>query len=65
MNSYGMGLNTDFIKGMGKRNDGFIIILDIARIFSGDELHTLRECNDAAALPPNLGDEMLSSGPAP
>ena len=34
----GTRLDTDFIKGMGKRDDAFIIILDIDRIFSMDEL---------------------------
>ena len=29
---------TEFIKGIGKRNDEFIILLDIDRIFSSDEL---------------------------
>ena len=29
---------TEFIKGIGKRNDEFIIILDIDRVFSSDEL---------------------------
>lgn len=61
----GTRLNTDFIKGMGKRNDDFIIILDIARIFSGDELHTLRECNDVDPSPRSFGDEGLAAGPAP
>lgn len=37
----GMRLNTDFIKGMGKHNEQFIIILDITRIFSCDELQSL------------------------
>jgi purine-binding chemotaxis protein CheW len=37
----GTGLNTDFIKGMGKHNDGFIIILDIDKIFSPEELSTV------------------------
>jgi purine-binding chemotaxis protein CheW len=32
------GLNCDYIKGMGKNNEGFIIILDIDRIISGNEL---------------------------
>jgi purine-binding chemotaxis protein CheW len=31
-------LRTEFIKGMGKRNDHFIIILDIDKIFSPDEV---------------------------
>jgi purine-binding chemotaxis protein CheW len=30
--------NTDFIKGIGKHEDQFIIILDVDRIFSVDEL---------------------------
>jgi len=34
----GTRLNTEFIKGMGKRDEQFIIILDIDRIFSMDEL---------------------------
>jgi len=34
----GAKLKTDFIKGMGKRDDKFIIILDIDKIFSTDEL---------------------------
>ncbi len=34
----GTRLNTEFIKGMGKKNDEFIIILDIDRVFSSEEL---------------------------
>ncbi len=34
----GARLKTDFIQGMGKRDEGFIIILDIDRVFSADEL---------------------------
>lgn len=34
----GTHLNTDFIKGMGKHNGSFVMILDIDRIFSGAEL---------------------------
>ncbi|CAG1066738.1 Chemotaxis protein CheW [uncultured bacterium] len=34
----GTRLDTAFIKGMGKRDEQFIIILDIDRIFSMDEL---------------------------
>lgn len=34
----GTRLNTEFIRGMGKRDDQFIIILDIDRVFSSDEL---------------------------
>ena len=34
----GTRLNTEFIKGMGKRDSGFIIILDVDKVFSTDEL---------------------------
>jgi purine-binding chemotaxis protein CheW len=34
----GVQLKTEFIKGMGKRDDQFIIILDIDKVFSSDEL---------------------------
>lgn len=34
----GLRLNTEFIKGMGKRDNAFIIILDVDKVFSTDEL---------------------------
>jgi purine-binding chemotaxis protein CheW len=34
----GTRLNTKFIKGMGKRDNQFIIIMDIDKVFSADEL---------------------------
>ena len=34
----GTKLNTEFIRGMGKHNEEFIIILDIDKVFSADEL---------------------------
>lgn len=34
----GTHLNTDFIKGMGKHDGRFVMILDIDKIFSGAEL---------------------------
>jgi purine-binding chemotaxis protein CheW len=39
----GMQLKTEFIRGMGKKDEEFIIILDIDRIFSSDELALLQE----------------------
>lgn len=39
----GTQIRTDFIKGMGKRDDTqFIMILDIDRVFSADELGAVR-----------------------
>jgi len=34
----GTKLRTEFIKGMGKQNDRFILLLDIDKVFSTDEL---------------------------
>lgn len=44
----GTNLNTEFIKGMGKRDDHFIIILDIDRIFSAEEITMVREAEKGA-----------------
>lgn len=41
--SIGTMLKTEFIKGMGKQNDQFIIILDIEKIFSSNELAFLKQ----------------------
>jgi purine-binding chemotaxis protein CheW len=38
----GTKLRTEFIKGMGRQNDRFIIILDIDKVFSVDELASVR-----------------------
>ncbi len=42
----GARLNTRFIKGMGKRDSGFIIILDIDKVFSVDELAMANDMED-------------------
>lgn len=39
---FGTKLAAEFIKGVGKRDDAFIIILDIDRIFNSDEVAMLR-----------------------
>jgi purine-binding chemotaxis protein CheW len=39
----GMKLRTEFIRGMGKKEEQFLIILDIDKIFSTDELALLQE----------------------
>jgi len=45
----GTRLKTDFIRGMGKRGEGFIIILDIDRVFSADELSLVQEVEMGAS----------------
>jgi len=49
----GTKLNNDFIKGMGKQNDRFLIILEVGKIFSGDELEMAKNSNSMQALPPD------------
>ncbi len=39
----GTKLDTDFIKGMGKFNEEFVIILDIEKIFTTEELVAVKE----------------------
>ncbi|MDD4952390.1 MAG: chemotaxis protein CheW [Desulfovibrionaceae bacterium] len=39
----GAAVKTDFIQGMGKQDEDFIMILDINRIFSADELAIIQE----------------------
>ena len=45
----GTKLNTDFILGMGKRDDSFVIILDIDRVFSSEELDIANSMRGEAA----------------
>ncbi len=42
----GTSVNTDFIKGMGKQDEKFLIILDIAKIFATDEQEALLAMQD-------------------
>jgi purine-binding chemotaxis protein CheW len=46
----GTRLNTEFIKGMGKKNDEFVIIIDIDKVFSLDEMAVLQGSEDDSAL---------------
>lgn len=39
----GSWVKTRFIRGMAKRDDDFLILLDIDRVFAGDEIPTGRE----------------------
>lgn len=44
----GTKLDTQFMKGMGKHNDSFLIILDIDNLFSGGELQLAQQQDEAA-----------------
>jgi purine-binding chemotaxis protein CheW len=45
----GTSIRTDFIRGMGKRDTQFLMILDIDRVFSADQLAGLQLSGQAAA----------------
>lgn len=52
----GTRLRTQFIKGMGKRDDQFIILLDIDRVFSSDDIAAVLEtADDPSRLEPVAG----------
>ena len=42
----GTQLNTDFIRGMGKQGSQFVIILDIEKIFSSEELELVQQASE-------------------
>lgn len=44
----GTRLNTDFMKGMGKLNEEFVMILDINKVFSADEISMVKDVNDSS-----------------
>jgi purine-binding chemotaxis protein CheW len=46
----GTRLNTDFIRGMGKREEGFLILLDINRVFSSEELIAVQAADEIPAI---------------
>lgn len=45
----GIKLDTEFVKGMGKHSGGFIIILDIDKLFSSGGLDLARQSEEEAA----------------
>jgi len=45
----GTRLNTEFLKGMGKRDEEFILILDIDKVFSAEELLAVGRSSDGSA----------------
>jgi purine-binding chemotaxis protein CheW len=44
----GTRLNTDFIKGMGKRDNNFVMILDIDKVFNTDEMADIQSVDHRA-----------------
>ena len=52
----GSRLDTEFLKGMGKRNEEFIMILDLDNIFSADELTYVKNAGKS----PRMTDEVAA-----
>ncbi|MEW5773022.1 MAG: chemotaxis protein CheW [Thermodesulfobacteriota bacterium] len=50
----GLSVKTDFIRGMGKQDEVFVMILDINKVFSEAEMTTLAQ---AGSQPPPAGQE--------
>ena len=46
----GTKLNTEFIQGMGKRDDKFLIILNIDKVLAGDELELIHDKNESSVM---------------
>lgn len=46
---FGTRLAAEFIKGVGKKDESFIIILDIDRIFNAEEIQVLEKAESAPA----------------
>ena len=50
----GTRLNTEFLKGMGKRDEEFILILDIDKVFSAEELLAVGRSGEGPAAAPEV-----------
>ena len=46
--AFGSGLRAQFIRGMARREQGFIVLLEVARVFAVDELAALARGVEAA-----------------
>ncbi|RIX41164.1 MAG: chemotaxis protein CheW [Rhodocyclales bacterium GT-UBC] len=47
--SFGTRIRTDFISGMGKVNGKFVIMLDVTKVLSVEEIATLSQVGDSSA----------------
>lgn len=56
----GAAINAEYIKGMGRQNEQFIIIIDINKIFSAEELAIAKEiAGSNAGAEQQVGDEAV------
>jgi len=54
----GMRWNSDYIRGIGRRRDSFVVIFDLGKLFSVDAAQLLKTPN---SLPPAAGDDQSPS----
>ncbi len=57
----GTSIRTDFIRGIGKHNGKFILILDIDKVFSTEELEALGELEGASAPQPAVEEAVQAT----
>lgn len=57
----GTRLDTEFIKGMGEKNEKFVIIIDIDKVFSLDDMTVLKSKGDVSKTKEN-GKQDIHSG---
>jgi purine-binding chemotaxis protein CheW len=50
--SFGARIRSDYIEGMGKINDKFVILLNVNRVLSGDEMDALAHVGTHAVAAP-------------
>lgn len=55
----GAAINAEYIRGMGRQNDEFIIIIDISKIFSAEELALAKGMSSADDEAPPSTEETL------
>lgn len=53
----GTQINTDFLTGMGKKDDDFILILNIDRIFSMEEMELVQQAREVRHLAESTTEE--------
>ena len=54
----GTRFDTEFISGMGKHNDGFIIILDVNKVFSTQEMELFRQTDEELQQTPSVSERL-------
>lgn len=62
---FGSRVSTEYVRGVGRRNDRLFILLDIAKIFAEDEIETAQDLSSSTSEPGLLGAGADSTHEAP